>query len=1300
MQRLARLLEPDIETGPGRAALKAGDVLAERYIVERLAGEGGMGAVYRGTDRLVGVAVAIKVMGRAVSASGDRFRDEVRFLSRLQHPAIVRYIAHGAATDGAAFLVMEWLEGEDLAQHLAKKKLDLGKSLLLACRAAEGLAVAHAEGIIHRDIKPSNLFLVGGDPGQLKVLDFGIARENTRARVITRTGAVLGTVGYMAPEQARGTVNVDVRADVFSLGCVLFECLTGRPAFASEHDVAVLAKILLEEAPRVRDLAPDTPPALDDLVSRMLTKDPSGRPANALAVLAEMEDLRSSAIPVLSTPSAPRPEVLTRVEQRYMSVMLLEPGLKAPAADATLATVNVTDRLTKLRAVVERFGGDIAMLGGGMVLVTRREDRQAADGAAQAASCALRLRDTLAVRSVVLATGRAESIGAIPAGPVIDRAASLLRSLSSDEGGIGVIVVDEVTAGLLDARFDVVQEAARYLLVHEHVDSEWPRTVLGRRTPCVGREKELGALEAVVAECFSSSAAYSVLVSGPPGIGKSRVRREFTARVRRETGANILLARADPVSARSPLTLARQLVRSAMHLQEGDSVASQHATIMHHLAKRLSGIDLLRVSDFLAELVEAPSPNDPSLELRAARDDSRIMNEWMARTFEEWLAAECSQRPLLLVLEDIQWGDLPSLNYIERAFRRLLESPLMLVAFARPEVHDTFPKLRASFVRQEIHLDGLARRPVERLVRSVLGERATEPTVARIVDQCGGNAFFIEELIRTVAQNGSEKLPDTVLAMASARLHALEPDARLILRGASIFGNVFWEGGVTALVRGFGPSLDVHAWLQLLVEREVLTPERSNRFPGETAFAFRHGLLREAAYAMLTDTDRGRGHFLAAEWLLRVGEKDALLLADHYELGGRLELAMPWLLRAAEVALNGADHQVAAEIAERGLKSATGETLGTFLEIQQLARAFRGDWSGAFQVGAKASALLRAGSTRWFRSAGSAMLAGIYLGKPETTLEVLRTSAALPTPEPSGPFGLAMYMLIGTLLHAGAREIVLQVIDRLETVAKSQTDHDLAFAGWLRTARCTARMFLFDEVGSAVKCAREALQCFDRAADFVGWAVAALYCGIAHIEAGQAAQARPFLEDVMAESNHALQPTRDFARYYLARANALEGDTTLAEKLLDAPPGLADGARGFMAEAHLRAGRFDLAGTEAQRIEHSASIYARVTALAVRARISLREGRIGEAKDMVERAIDEQDRGSAVPFWRSILLLTRVQAFEAAGEPDFAAKALVEAHDRVQRIAAGFDDPLMRDSYLRGVEANASIVAMAQAQLV
>jgi len=189
LQRLARLLEPDIETGPGRAALKAGDVLAERYIVERLAGEGGMGAVYRGTDRLVGVAVAIKVMGRAVSASGDRFRDEVRFLSRLQHPAIVRYIAHGAATDGAAFLVMEWLEGEDLAQHLAKKKLDLGKSLLLACRAAEGLAVAHAEGIIHRDIKPSNLFLVGGDPGQLKVLDFGTgasARHSQRRRARRR----------------------------------------------------------------------------------------------------------------------------------------------------------------------------------------------------------------------------------------------------------------------------------------------------------------------------------------------------------------------------------------------------------------------------------------------------------------------------------------------------------------------------------------------------------------------------------------------------------------------------------------------------------------------------------------------------------------------------------------------------------------------------------------------------------------------------------------------------------------------------------------------------------------------------------------------------------------------------------------------------------------------------------------------------------------------------------------------------------------------------------------------------------
>src|SRR5260221_5572751 len=222
--------------------MRIGEVLAGRFVSERPAGSGGMGSVFLATDSDGGCVVAVKVMDDA--ADVERFRREVRVLSEMSHPAIVRYVTHGRSETGEHFLVMEWLEGEDLAQRLAKGGLTVEESIAVLQRAAAGLAAAHARGVVHRDVKPSNLLLVDGDARRTKVLDFGIARQTAQTQTVTQSGTLLGTVGYMAPEQARGEPFIDARADVFALGCVLFEGLTGRPAFIGRHAVAVLGKVL------------------------------------------------------------------------------------------------------------------------------------------------------------------------------------------------------------------------------------------------------------------------------------------------------------------------------------------------------------------------------------------------------------------------------------------------------------------------------------------------------------------------------------------------------------------------------------------------------------------------------------------------------------------------------------------------------------------------------------------------------------------------------------------------------------------------------------------------------------------------------------------------------------------------------------------------------------------------------------------------------------------------------------------------------------------------------------------------
>jgi serine/threonine protein kinase len=178
-------------------------------------------------------------------------------LNALQHPNILGYIDHGRTPDGRSYLATEWLDGEDLAAVLARGRLSVTAALSLTASVARTLGFAHERGLVHRDLKPSNIFLLGGDLDRIKIIDFGVVRFIGITLKLTRHGTTVGTPGYMAPEQARGEDTVDARADVFSLGCVLFECLTGRPPFVADHPLAVLTKILFEQAPPPSQLRPD-----------------------------------------------------------------------------------------------------------------------------------------------------------------------------------------------------------------------------------------------------------------------------------------------------------------------------------------------------------------------------------------------------------------------------------------------------------------------------------------------------------------------------------------------------------------------------------------------------------------------------------------------------------------------------------------------------------------------------------------------------------------------------------------------------------------------------------------------------------------------------------------------------------------------------------------------------------------------------------------------------------------------------------------------------------------------------------
>ena len=259
----------------------------ERFEGLKLVGEGGMGRVFHATDAQMGGDVALKVLRHDIldPDAVSRFDREVAALARLHHPNIVGYVSHGKTADGAPFVAMQWLAGEELRARLKRGVLDLEDTLIVASRIADALAHAHAIGITHRDVKPSNILLVGSAVDEATLIDFGLARSGNDE--LTQTGAIIGTPTHMAPEQIRNEISPAV--DVFALGCVIYQCLTGTPPFAAKGATAVLARILFDEPESLASLAP-VPPALAELVDSMLRKAPLERPSmeDAAAVLRQL----------------------------------------------------------------------------------------------------------------------------------------------------------------------------------------------------------------------------------------------------------------------------------------------------------------------------------------------------------------------------------------------------------------------------------------------------------------------------------------------------------------------------------------------------------------------------------------------------------------------------------------------------------------------------------------------------------------------------------------------------------------------------------------------------------------------------------------------------------------------------------------------------------------------------------------------------------------------------------------------------------------------------------------------------
>lgn len=292
---------PIVSCGAGLVLPEVGDVIAERYRISRLVGAGGMGTVFQAETTSVGRRCAIKFLRveRAVqSRSSLRFEREARLLARLEHDHLTAVLDFGRFK-GTPYYVMEYLDGETLRQLQQREgALPLSVALDVMRQTCLGMAYAHERGIVHRDLKPDNLMLVTRSDGQrwVKVLDFGVARwHEAEGTQLTPTGAELGTPHYMSPEQARGMKHVDARSDVFALGAILYEMLSGKRVYSGTSYNEILFKLLTQPYEPLAQVLPECSPPVTAVVERCLQRQPSDRYRDARALLEALSQCPSDA---------------------------------------------------------------------------------------------------------------------------------------------------------------------------------------------------------------------------------------------------------------------------------------------------------------------------------------------------------------------------------------------------------------------------------------------------------------------------------------------------------------------------------------------------------------------------------------------------------------------------------------------------------------------------------------------------------------------------------------------------------------------------------------------------------------------------------------------------------------------------------------------------------------------------------------------------------------------------------------------------------------------------------------------
>lgn len=1259
----------------------AGSIIANRFQLVAQVATGGMGTVHRAVDLTRQRAVAIKLLTDIGSAeAGERFRREANVLAELRHPGIVEFVDAGFLDDGGMYLAMQWLEGMDLSSKLLSGPLSGGESVKLVRAIAEALSAAHARGILHRDVKPQNVFLREGDCARPVLLDFGIATLAGMTTGITRTGLTIGTPGFMAPEQARGERVLDARVDVYGLGCLLFQCMTGSPPFVGPTPVAIVAEVLLSTAPRLRSRVPDVPAELDDLVASMLAKDANQRPRDGNVVAQRLGEIESTL--KLST-KAGAPAVSGEERRMIAVVCVVMPPATASAPSSDHAATEPM-RGTFLPKLAAEYRGDLQLGPQGLAFMVFTSDESITEAATRAGAAAIGVTQIDPNLLVALAIGPSQVRSGLD-GMLVERLASMAVMP-------GVVMADATSRGVLLAKFVFSHVERGYrLLASRAVDEP------ARLAPFVGRDRELRALADMFEAVIEERAARAALVVGGIGLGKSRLLRELFVRVEQRSPPPALLdARAEPMRKDAPLSLLGQLVRRGLTVVDGAAADEQTALLRAAIERLVPAHELGRTLAFLSVAADvAPGVDAPPGELAAARRDPQLMEDQIGRAFGAVLAGLCQQSAgAAVIVDDAQWTDLVSARILGRVIRRMRDLPVCLIAFARPELDDRLTRALGEVPLERIQLGGLPKRAAEKLVRDALGSSSSDDVVARIVQQSEGNPLFLQELVGFAVEQRLDTIPTGVLASLEGRLLRLEPTARKVLRAASVFGETFWHGGVVMLLGENAPEVQVlNEWLVFLVEKDILAVRRTTRFPREAEFSFRHSLMRDVAYTMLTPEDRARAHRLAAVWLERNGEKEPAVLATHLDAAGEAVPAASYWARAGRLSYERNDANQALACVDRALRQGLGgRERAEALVLMTNAYVWIGQLEKAIQRGQEAVASFIAGTQGWVEAVSALVRA---LGRTDelAAIDAMKKLVEAVRNDPSlKPVPETLSNLVPIALRRGMPQLAADLVDVLGEAALAHAPSDPAVRANILRCRSWQVFFDWNSYG-CLQYDREALENFRAAGDRRQVCTSYFDVGFDYMMLGAYERAEHTFNEALAEARRlgidGLEYTIEHnLSFVLNRLGRSEEAVALQRECVESAMRRSDRvgeahARHYLAIMLHELG--DIAGSEIE-LERTGSC---IEALSIRwdtlARlgfIALERGNLPLARLRIEEAVRGMREVRNAEEGEMYVWLALVELARAEHDPIRAKTTLMEAKTKLMVAADRIEDSELKSHFL------------------